>query len=262
MTDFKPLDSALRDLSDRFPDLQNLPDEDPDARCNLCDGYGHIIDEEGRARACSCVRDEIIQSEYEKARIPNRYMHEDLSTFQTKTTALKDCLLKSKVYYRNYSIENYKGLYIYGPTGTGKTHLSIGILKGLISRGFDGVFYNVVDLLDAIKSTFNPTADSAPKGRLMQDLNRQIFILDDFGVQKTSTWVSDRLYSLINTRYQECKTIVITSNMSLDDLKLRGENRLASRIIDMCEQFEIKADDYRLRNTASSGGRKRSSSVR
>jgi DNA replication protein DnaC len=73
------------------------------------------------------------------------------NTFNTKNTPLKDCLLKAKVFFRNYSKENNKGLYIYGPTGTGKTHLSIGILKELIQRGFDGVFYNVVDLLDANK---------------------------------------------------------------------------------------------------------------
>ena len=64
-------------------------------------------------------------------------------------------------------------------------------------------------------------------------------------MQKTSSWVSDRLYALINRRYQDCKTIIITSNISLNDLVLRVDNALSSRIIDMCEEIEIKAEDYR-----------------
>ena len=106
-----------------------------------------------------------------------------------------------------------QGLYIHGSTGTGKTHLTIGIVKGLIARGYDCAFYNVVDLLDQIRSTFDPQGSSDPKARLLQDFQRQVFVLDDFGMQKTSSWVSDRLYALINRRYQDCKTIIITFNI-------------------------------------------------
>ncbi|MBN2328602.1 MAG: ATP-binding protein [Candidatus Omnitrophica bacterium] len=263
MKKFQALGSSLDEILKKFPHLDELPDEDPEAsQCPYCDGYGHIIDEEGKARPCVCLKKEIILSGIESAHIPTKFKDAALDGFQAETIEQKDTLLRAKVFLKNYSLENPNGLYIYGPTGAGKTHLAVSILKELIALGFDGVFYNVIDLLDAIKSTFTPDSDSIPKGQLTQELNRQVFVLDDFGVQKTSTWVVDRLYALINRRYQDCKTIIITSNLSLKDLRTRAEDRLVSRLYDMCTEIKINAGDYRLRSLRSKGGRGRTSTLR
>lgn len=263
MKKIKTLGSAIDELIEKFPDFANLPDDDPEAsRCPYCDGYGNIIDENGKARTCVCVRREIIQSGIEEAHIPTRYASAALDNFDTPTSSLKASLSFAKNYVANYSKENPKGLYIYGSTGSGKTHLAIGIMKGLIEKGFDGVFYNVVDLLDAIRATFDPASNANPKGKLTQELDRQVIVLDDFGVQKTSTWVVDRLYALINRRYQDCKTLIITSNIKAKDLLMQVEKRLVSRIVDMCEEIEINADDYRLRGMRPPSGRGRSSNQR
>lgn len=263
MRKIQTLGAALDDLLKKIPNFENLPDEDPEAnRCPHCDGYGHVIDDNGKARPCVCVRKEIILSGIEEARIPTRYVNADLHNFDAPTSSLKASHSFAADYVKNYSRDNPKGLYIYGPTGSGKTHLAIGILKGLIEKGFDGVFYNVVDLLDTIRATFDPTADNNPKGKLTQELDRQVILLDDFGVQKTSTWVVDRLYALINRRYQDCKTIIITSNIKAKDLLVQVEKRLVSRIVDMCQEIEINADDYRLRGMRPPSGRGRSSNLR
>ncbi len=263
MKKFSPLGTSIDELLKKFPNLDSLPDRDPEASlCPYCDGYGHLIDEKGKAKPCICVRSEIIQSGIEEAHIPTRYSAAALNTFETCSSSLKASLTFAKEYVQKYSRDNPKGLYIYGSTGSGKTHLAVGILKGLIEKGYDGVFYNVLDLLETIRSTFDPNIDSTPKGRLLQELDRQIVVLDDFGVQKTSTWVVERLYSLINRRYQDCKTIIITSNIKANDLLIQVEKRLVSRILEMCEEIEIKADDYRLRGMRSQGGRGRTSPLR
>jgi len=256
---FETLGASLESILSRVPSLDQLPDQDPDAKCPLCDGYGHIIDADGKARPCRCVRRAILASEIETARIPKLYAGESLDTFQPYTSSLRGCLARVKEYVENYTPDEPRGLYICGNTGTGKTHLAIGILRGLIARGFDGVYYSVVDLLDAIRATYDPNAPGAPKGRLTQELNRQILVLDDFGVQKTSTWVADRLYALINRRYQDCKTLIITSNIMAKDLPLKVENRIASRIIEMCNDIDIRADDFRLRRAKPPAGRRRQS---
>lgn len=235
------IDQIMHDLETR----QDFAEE-PTDRCPYCDGYGNIIDEKG-ARLCECAKKEVIRFEIEQARIPKHYHEHTLQNFESNSSMLKGAQQKALSYIANYSLENHKGLYIYGPTGAGKTHISIGILKGLIERGFDGVFYNIVDLLDTIRATYDPQHPLDEKNRLEIELNRQIFVLDDFGVQKTSSWVQDRLYALINRRYQDCKTIIITSNMTLHDLELQVDKRLSSRIIEMCEEIEIVADDYRKR---------------
>ncbi len=263
MKHFTSLSKNIENIKDHLPNLDHLPEDDPDAQCPLCDGYGHIIDESG-ARPCICITREVIRSGINEARIPLRFTDETLDTFDPRATFLKACLSKARQYVNDYSLNRTKGLYIHGPTGVGKTHIAIGILKALIMRGFDGVFYNVVDLLDAIRSTYDSQSDPSPKGRLISDFQKQIFVLDDFGTQKTSLWVSDRLYSLINRRYQDCKTMVVTSQIPFEELSRRIDSGLASRIIDMCEEIEIKADDYRrLRAEEPHGGRwKRASSHR
>lgn len=252
MKKFTPIGDSIKALQKALPDFSALPDKDPDAQCELCDGYGHIIDERG-ARPCICVKRKLFQTEVLDARIPQKYQAETFDTFDACTPSLKACLARSRDYVADYRADCPRGLYIWGRTGAGKTHLAVGIVKGLMARGFDAVFYNVVDLLDQIRATFDPQNPSAPKNRLLQDFQRQIFVLDDFGMQKTSSWVSDRLYALINRRYQDCKTIIITSNMSLNDLVFRVDNALSSRIIDMCEEIEIKAEDYRMRAYKSPG---------
>jgi DNA replication protein DnaC len=239
--------STLREKIEQIKrDLDNRSDfqDEPQGRCPDCDGYGNIIDEKG-ARLCHCVKSDIIQSEISLAHIPKKFSDVTLDSFKITKPILKGVHQKACNYVENYSLENYKGMYIYGPTGTGKSHLSIGILKGLIQKGFDGVFYNIVDLLDAIRKTYNPDSQLSDKNLLEMEMNRQIFVLDDFGVQKTSSWVSDRLYALINRRYQDCKTIIITSNIPLMDLQMKVDNRLASRIVEMCMEIEIQVSDYR-----------------
>jgi len=251
MKNFTSFSENLKNIEERLKNIETFPDHDPDAlnnSCSKCDGYGHIIDEKG-ARPCDCVRKEIAQREIADARIPKHFNHATLDNYDAHRPNLKNCLHIARDFVDHYAFDNFKGLYLTGPTGVGKTHLAVGILKALIERGYDGVFYNVVDLLDNIRATFDPKSPIEAKNRLFHDFERQIFILDDFGVQKTSTWVTDRLYALINRRYQDCKTILITSNISLNDLLLRVDNALSSRIIDMCEEIEIKADDYRRRRS-------------
>ncbi|RJP23581.1 MAG: hypothetical protein C4527_20040 [Candidatus Omnitrophota bacterium] len=253
MKSFSSLTQNLDELKRKLPNLDELPDDDGDARCPLCDGYGHVIDARG-ARPCICVTREVISTGISESRIPNRFAEETLDTFDPRATSLKACLAKARQYANDYSLNHTKGLYIHGPTGVGKTHIACGILKTLIMRRFDGVFYNVVDLLDAIRSTYDPQSSPTPKGRLINDQNKQIFVLDDFGKQKTSSWVSDRLYALINRRYQDCKTIIVTSQIGFEELTRRVDSALASRIIDMCEEIEIKADDYRRRRAEEPHG--------
>lgn len=245
MKKFTPLGKELEQFIEKLPDVSQLPDEDPDARCPHCDGYGHIIDERG-ARPCQCVTREVMQDAFAEARIPYRFLQEDLSSFQMRNaSSLRRSLNFARQYVKNYSRENCKGIYITGPTGVGKTHLAIGILKALMEKGYTGVFYNLTDLLDDIRATYEPQAASEASARINQYLKRQVLVLDDFGMQKTSSWVTDRLYALINRRYQECKTLILTSNLSQKALRERVEPALASRIISLCTPLEISGDDFR-----------------
>lgn len=244
MKSFSSIGGNVKKLLEQIPPLDHLPETHPDQHCPLCDGYGHIIDENG-ARPCECVKKDVVLNTLEDSRVPKRFLDESLDTFSHTNTKLRACLNDAKKYVENYSKENSQGLYIYGPTGVGKTHIAISILKALIEKGHSGVFYNIVDLLDAIRATYDPQSNTAPKGQIEERLQRQILVLDDFGVQKTSSWVADRLYALINRRYQDCKTLIITSNLEYDKLKMRVDPALSSRIISMCRVIEVRGADFR-----------------
>ncbi|MBI1387669.1 MAG: cell division protein ZapE [bacterium] len=250
MEKFTPLGDSVKKFLANMPSFDKLPEDDPDSRCPLCDGYGHIIDEKG-ARPCECVRNEIAQGSINDARVPQRYTHETLESFQIETSKMRALLEVARQYVDGYSASNTRGLYIYGPTGVGKTHIAIGIMKALMEKGFSGVFYNIADLLDAIRATYDPKMDSDSKPVIEEQLQRQILVLDDFGVQKTSTWVADRLYALINRRYQDCRTLIITSQMAEHDLRMRVDPALSSRIISMCKVIEVRGDDFRTRSHES-----------
>lgn len=226
-------------------DIDSLPDEDPDGRCEKCNGFGFVKTPKGVV-PCECARRDVAAFEIEKARIPSRYEYSTLDTFELYPD-VRDVVNKAKTFVKNYSQRSYGGLFIYGSTGSGKTHIAVGILKALIEQGFDGVFYNIVDLLDEIRSTYDPNNPVNPKSRLEQDMKRQVIVLDDFGVQKTSAWVADRLYAIINRRYQDCKTLIITSNYKLDDLKVKIDDRIYSRMNEMLDPIEFKSNDFRRR---------------
>lgn len=226
-------------------DIASLPDEDPDGRCEICSGFGYVKTSKGIV-PCECARREVAEFEIEKARIPKRYADSSLDSFELYPD-VREIVIKAQKYVNGYSKISHRGLFIYGSTGSGKTHIAVSILKALIERGHDGVFYNIVDLLDEIRSTYDPDNPTNPKSRLERDMQRQVIVLDDFGVQKTSSWVADRLYALINRRYQDCKTLIITSNYKLDDLKIKIDDRIYSRMNEMLEPLEFKSNDFRRR---------------
>ncbi len=226
-------------------DIESLPENDPDGRCETCSGFGYVKTPRGIV-ACECTRRDVAQFEIAQARIPKRYEDVSLRTSEMLPD-IREPYRKAREYVIKYSPKENKGLYIFGSTGSGKTHLGICILKALIEQGYDGVFYNVIDLLDEIRSTFNPDDLTNTKSRLEKDLQRQVLVLDDFGAQKTSAWVADRLYAIINKRYQDCKTLIITSNFKLEDLKMKTDSRLYSRMIEMLDPIEFKSNDFRRR---------------
>ncbi len=255
MSEFKSLGPASEGLLARIRALSERIETstgDEHNGCPYCDGYGNIVDENG-ARPCRCVLrlGEQRHNRLSDARIPPHYRKKDLDNFTAVTPNLRACLTIVREYVQDYSSGSRRGLYIYGTAGSGKTHLAVGVLKGLIARGFDGVFYNLTDLFDQMRTSFYSEGNMNARGALLRDLERDILILDDVAAQKHTAWVGDRLYSFINYRYQNCKTLILTTNLSPKDFTLRMGEVLASRVFSMCREIEVKADDYRARMNRS-----------
>ena len=140
--------------------------------------------------------------------------------------------------------ENPEGwLVLTGTCGCGKTHLAAAIANYQRKRGQPVLFVVVPDLLDHLRSTFSPESRVAYDELFEQVRQAPLLVLDDFGSQTSSPWAQEKLYQVINYRYNARLATVITTNLELE----RIEGRFSSRMLDprVSNVFAIIAPDYR-----------------
>jgi len=140
-----------------------------------------------------------------------------------------------------------KGLLLTGIAGTGKTHLVASITNYLLEELVSVVFVVVPDLLQDIRSTYNYNGEEV-ESKIMYGLNEcDLLILDDIGVEKKSDWTTEKIFTIINTRYSNQKPIIYTTNCNSNELEERIGNRAFSRIIETSKIIKFTCDDYRLK---------------
>lgn len=159
----------------------------------------------------------------------------------------------AKQYAESFGIETFRGLLFYGRAGSGKTHLACSIARYLIEQKQVGVkFVRIVDLLCDIRKTFdeNENYRTENESELVRKYTRvPLLILDDLGSEKTTDWVRQILYQIIDERWLEQMPIIVTSNLNLEELEARFEERIVSRIACMCRLVESREYDYRLKKS-------------
>jgi DNA replication protein DnaC len=145
-----------------------------------------------------------------------------------------------------------QGLILMGTVGVGKTHLAVSILKGLTERGFTCLFYEFGTLLKEIQDSYNVNTKASELGVLAPVLNAEILVLDELGASKPTDWVRDTMAHIINSRYNDRKLTIFTTNY-LDERKKEKEEtledrigvRLRSRLFEMCRTVEMSGQDFR-----------------
>ena len=150
-------------------------------------------------------------------------------------------------------------LVLQGDTGCGKTHLAAAIANYRLQAGKPVLFVVVPDFLDHLRSTFSPESKVSYDQYFESVKNAPLLILDDFGEQSTTPWAQEKLYQVINYRYNARLATVITARCSLDEIDSPVSSRLADPRISVV--WNIIVPDYRTDATASRkkithGGRK------
>ena len=133
-------------------------------------------------------------------------------------------------------------LMLQGGFGTGKTHLAASIANLAVGMGVPTLFLTVPDLLDALRFAYG-AEDTTFEERFDEIRNASLLVLDDFGTQNATGWAQEKLFQIINYRYINKLSTVITTNLSLDEIEARIRSRLSDP--DLVRFIYINVPDYR-----------------
>jgi DNA replication protein DnaC len=225
--------------------------------CPLCDdtGWKPIQDEAGGVRRvvrCDCWREQVGHHRLADSNIPKRYQHCTLANFAAYNESLEQAVTKARRVAESFPVAS-RGLLLEGQPGVGKTHLAVAVLKQVIqATGARGLFYDTRDLLRVIRSTYDPSIRTTELEILRPVMTAELLVLDDLGAEKTSEWVEETMNLIVNTRYNERRLTIFTSNYQdiPDDtepnsLLFRIGHRMRSRLHEMCEFVQMDGADYR-----------------
>jgi DNA replication protein DnaC len=208
------------------------------------------------------------------ARIPKRYEHCELSNFEIedKPTRLRAGYGAARRFVEEYPLEKL-GLLLVGDAGVGKTHLAVGIMKALIrEKGIECIFYDYAELLKQIQDSYNPDVQTSELRLLRPVFETEILVLDDLGSVRPTEWRWDTIRLMLNTRYNDNRTTIITTNFAdepaaairatdagrsefssaaraarRDTLGDRIGEPMRSRLHEMCRVVKVDGMDYRLK---------------
>ncbi len=265
--------------------MSSFPTAENSTACPHCAGTGLKLvrrDGEQFAAECSCRVERKAGLRLKRARIPERYAHCSLESFDTgfrsADPSLGMALMATRRFADGYPLETEgRGLLLTGSIGAGKTHLAVGLLRELIEqRGATGVFCDYRDLLKQIQNSYNPHVATTELEILRPVFEAEILVLDELGAVKPTDWVWDTVAHILNTRYNDKRTTLITTNypnqpsalvqsqsaassvtdrdvsrsaatrvMREETLGDRIGERMRSRLQEMCITVSMHGDDFR-----------------
>jgi DNA replication protein DnaC len=236
--------------------------------CPDCEGTGFLVqDDDAEATATRCPCRKVVPGEVdlEKAGMPRRYVHCSLENYSPGIDLQRNALGLARDFVEQYPAVD-GGILFSGPCGVGKTHLAAAILRQLVlDQGVVGAFADYQDLLKRIQMTFDrKSGDGRTEEQVLAPvLEAEILVLDDLGARRTTPWAEEVVSHLLNVRYNERRTTIVTTNLADMDaepgnkaqvpggtvlLAERVSERVLSRLYEMCRIQYVDGQDFRRRS--------------
>jgi DNA replication protein DnaC len=198
-------------LSELHEAEQSTPSQD-NVVCEFCFGTGTRLDLTKGAVLCECRRTNHKANLLKAARIPPRFQSRSFDTYYPKNESQTTAHNYVKSLVDQYPAVD-KGLLIMGSVGVGKTHLAIAIIRALIEKGgYRCLFYESGSLLKAIQESYSAISQTSEMRVLAPVFEAEVLVLDELGATVPTAWVRDTLYQIINTRYNNKRLTIFTTN--------------------------------------------------
>ena len=244
---------------------QDAPRDDAQVyNCPLCRDTGYIIQGD-RAWPCSCRSSSLLRERKAAAGLTARLQMMDFDSFDLRfyPDYRKDENGKS---YRDIAAEAKqtaealadacaagrpsRGLLLMGDVGCGKTHLAAAAANKTLEQGGEALFLVVPEFLDQLRYSYRRENEGLDEAEIIsRTYNVPLLILDDLGAHNYSEWVCNKLFTIINHRYNRNLPCIITTNLDLDELGEKIGPRTTSRIVELCRIFHVLVppdQDHRL----------------
>lgn len=223
----------------------------------VCDGSGWIIGDDDEARPCECRKRKVRRARVRgmQSAIPERYRGVSFDRPPISNMAADQQTAAVVREIRDYcdnidgELAEGNGIWLHGSAGTGKTSLAMLVSKTALEAGHTVAIYSMPRLLARIRRTYD--TDSSEEGYLSffdRLTSVDLLHIDDLGAEKRTDWVLEQLYAIVDRRYEDQRSIVVTTNMETDELKEQIGERTVSRLLQMCDMEKpVFGDDWRER---------------
>jgi DNA replication protein DnaC len=221
-----------------------------------CDGSGFVLDEQtNTASDCRCRAGRIAKRRMAglEGRMPRHYRGVSFERPPVPEIArvAPDVVQEVRRYVREIdaNLDAGRGLWLMGDVGTGKTTLAMIVSKAAIDAGRSVAIYSLPRLLNLIRAAIETEAGMI--GFLEQLAAVDLLHIDDLGAENTTEWVLEQLYSIVNSRYEDERAMIVTTNLRYDELIEQLGERTVSRLVAICgDGLPLFGEDDRLKRRA------------
>ena len=204
-----------------------------------CDGSGFVVDEATNTESdCACRAGRIARMRTAglEGRVPKRYrgVSFDRPPVPEIARVAPDVVQAVRRYVSDIDaqLDAGQGLWLMGDVGTGKTTLAMIVSKAALDAGRSVAIYSLPRLLSLIRAAIETEAGMV--GFLERLAAVDLLHIDDLGAENTTEWVLEQLYSIVNTRYEDERAMIVTTNLNYEDLIEQLGERTVSRLVAIC----------------------------
>jgi DNA replication protein DnaC len=226
-------------------------------RVGVCDGSGWIVDDDEVAHPCECRDLGIAEARVRGVNqtLPPRYRSVSFDAppvaemARTARSRVVVAEIRAFIDALDANLSQGRGLWLTGDVGTGKTTLAMLVSRHAIEAGHTVAIYSLPRLLARIRRTYDAEWNEDSYLSFFQRLTSVALLhIDDLGAEKQSDWVLEQLYTIVDERYQTERSLIVTTNLGVEELEKQIGQRTVSRLTEMCESLPLfDSVDHRTR---------------